>query len=345
MRVSSTLLLDNAVAIVVLLAWLIYMIAANQWALFATRWPVTLVMMAGGFIAGSTPMGGGVIAYPVMVLGLKRTPNEFRTFSLMMQSIGMTSASWKIVRSFKDHLRPLLLTSCICLSFFGYNIGYYLVQLSGNIVQTVYFTKMFILTVLLQIYITYVHPPERSLSLDLTLRQLPYIVPVTLIGGIATSMTGTGSDIWVYLFYRLMYNTEEILTTNHTVIIMSATSIFAFYNGWIIQRDISEKLWQDWICAIPSVLIMAPVGAWVANRWFKQSLWWQMYIYLLESSQMVVGFALTISKAWETIAICLSMLGASGLGFVGRYIWVDRKRILERQQQTSKDEKPLISEA
>ena len=339
------ILWNHAFNAVVLTTWLGYMIAANRWSIYAEGWPVALVMMAAGFIAGSTPMGGGVIAYPILVLALGNTPLEFRTFSLMMQSIGMTSASWRILRSFKDHLNALLLTTGFVLSFIGYNLGYYWVtpNLSGPMVQTVYFTKMFFLTVLMHAYIDYVNPAERSTDLSLRARQLAVFVPVVLVGGIATSMTGTGSDIWTYLYYRLFFNTEEILTTNHTVIIMSATSLFAMFNAFVIQtNDVSAKLVNHALCSVPSVLLTAPVGAFVVNRWFKYSPWWKGYIYLLESSQMVAGFALTISKSWQTIAASVGMLAVGVSSLFGRYMLVDRARKnTERKESISRDETEL----
>lgn len=322
---------EHAFTTTVLLAWLIFMSVTHRWSVFATGWPVTLVMMAAGFIAGSTPMGGGVIAYPMLVLALHNTPLEFRTFSLMMQSIGMTSASWKIIHTFRENIQPLLLTTCLSLSFVGYNIGYYLVapNLSGPMVQTIYFTKMFFLTVLLHMYIDYVNPKERATTLPISTRQLLVLAPVTLLGGIATSMTGTGSDIWVYLYYRLFFNTEEILTTNHTVILMSATSLFALYNATIIQNDVSTKLFDYALCSVPSVLITAPIGAYVVNRWFKYSPWWKRYIYLLETSQYVAGFVLTISRSWETITVSVGMLAAGISGLLARYIYRDRHRTVQ----------------
>ena len=32
---------------------------------FTDHWPMTVAMILGSFLAGSTPLGGGVVAYPV----------------------------------------------------------------------------------------------------------------------------------------------------------------------------------------------------------------------------------------------------------------------------------------
>ena len=45
---------------------------------------------------GMTSEGGGAVAFPVMTLALKIKPSIARDFSLMIQSVGMTAASFTI---------------------------------------------------------------------------------------------------------------------------------------------------------------------------------------------------------------------------------------------------------
>ena len=59
-------------------------------------YPLMVAMIFGSMIAGSTPLGGGVVAFPVTVLILNFSPAEGRDFSLLIQSIGMTAASFLI---------------------------------------------------------------------------------------------------------------------------------------------------------------------------------------------------------------------------------------------------------
>lgn len=63
---------------------------------FRTYYPLSVAMIFGSMIAGSTPLGGGVVAFPISVLVIGFSPSQGRDFSLMIQSIGMTSASYLI---------------------------------------------------------------------------------------------------------------------------------------------------------------------------------------------------------------------------------------------------------
>ena len=53
---------------------------------------MALVMIGGSLVAGSTPMGGGTVAFPALVLGFQESPAMARDFGLAIQSVGMTSA-------------------------------------------------------------------------------------------------------------------------------------------------------------------------------------------------------------------------------------------------------------
>ena len=53
-------------------------------------------MIFGSLAAGATSEGGASIAFPVMTLAFGITPVIARDFSLMIQSVGMTSASFTI---------------------------------------------------------------------------------------------------------------------------------------------------------------------------------------------------------------------------------------------------------
>ena len=44
-------------------------------------------MVLGSFIAGATPLGGGVVAFPVSVLVLNLSPKEGRDFTSFIQSV------------------------------------------------------------------------------------------------------------------------------------------------------------------------------------------------------------------------------------------------------------------
>ena len=60
-------------------------------------WPMTLAMILGSLIAGSTPLGGGVVAFPVAVIVINFTAPQGRDFAVLIQSVGMNAAGYLLV--------------------------------------------------------------------------------------------------------------------------------------------------------------------------------------------------------------------------------------------------------
>ena len=80
------------------------MLGQNLWANVFQYWPATCAMVVGSFIAGSTPLGGGVVAFPVTVLVLGFTSEESRDASVLVQSIGMNAAAYLLLTTKRDLL-------------------------------------------------------------------------------------------------------------------------------------------------------------------------------------------------------------------------------------------------
>src|SRR6516225_6832874 len=76
----------------VFVAWLILLVSCRCASTVSSHWPMSLVMILGSVVAGSTPMGGGTVAFPILVLAFKRSPASARDFAYIIQSVGMTSA-------------------------------------------------------------------------------------------------------------------------------------------------------------------------------------------------------------------------------------------------------------
>ena len=98
-----------------------FCLALTGWALLVTRlvdfsflaahWFYPAIMVLGGFVAGITPEGGGAVAFPMLSVFFEVERSMARDFSLMIQSVGMTSASiFILTRPATDlrSFRPLL---------------------------------------------------------------------------------------------------------------------------------------------------------------------------------------------------------------------------------------------
>ncbi len=73
--------------------WFILFNLLNDLQFLADHWYYPVIMILGAFVAGVTPEGGGAVAFPILNIFLSIDREMARDFSLMIQSIGMTSAS------------------------------------------------------------------------------------------------------------------------------------------------------------------------------------------------------------------------------------------------------------
>src|SRR5260370_42627769 len=77
---------------VFLAVWAVLMFGFGLLPEVVRQWPIALVMILGSVVAGSTPMGGGAVSFPFLVLWLGIPPDIPRNFGLVIQALGMTSA-------------------------------------------------------------------------------------------------------------------------------------------------------------------------------------------------------------------------------------------------------------
>lgn len=325
--IAGTFVKNNLLSIAILVAWASYMASQNAWHIFETGWPMTVTNVFASFVAGSTPLGSGAVSYPVMVLVLNVVSNNARTCALMIQSVGMSCASYRLLRLHNETLNANSLLYMMLTGAVGYNIGYYLVRLPGDYVKSIYFSLTLSLGVLIQAYVNkFIKNVERNDTLTIRPKDLFGFFPVTILGGILISMVGTGIDVVLYVYFRLAHNTEELVTTNHTIIVQSFMVLFGFYNALVINPgDITPIVMTYWLCSVPAVVVFAPVGSYVANRWITNRENLNKYVYVLEIFQYVSGFVITIARQWQTIVISSCIVGSTALSLAFRYAWYDRK--------------------
>src|SRR3981081_178871 len=77
---------------VFLTIWAVLMFGFGLLPEVVRQWPMAAVMILGSMVAGSTPMGGGAVSFPFLVLWLHIPPDIARNFALVIQALGMTSA-------------------------------------------------------------------------------------------------------------------------------------------------------------------------------------------------------------------------------------------------------------
>eukprot|EP01093_Parvamoeba_rugata_P015282 TRINITY_DN5300_c0_g1_i2.p1 TRINITY_DN5300_c0_g1~~TRINITY_DN5300_c0_g1_i2.p1 ORF type:complete len:228 (+),score=31.25 TRINITY_DN5300_c0_g1_i2:117-800(+) len=106
--------------------WLWLMIDQAQWTTALEHWPMALAMAVGSYAAGSTPMGGGTVGFPVLVLLFELPASLGRDFSFAIQAIGMTSASIFILAR-RQPLAKAILNGAIAGSLIGTPLGIFFI--------------------------------------------------------------------------------------------------------------------------------------------------------------------------------------------------------------------------
>lgn len=276
-------------SLLIFIAWLIYMFISHQWYLFISHWIMSLVMIAGSFIAGSTAESGGAFAFPVMTLIFNIPPDVVRNFSLAIQSIGMTSASFYIFTKKIPIDRKYLFLSTIGGTA-GIIIGtvFILHLVSPEYIKMLFFSFWLSFAFVL-FYLNQIKKREVNESLpDLNNSQKTVLIVIGVFGGILTSILGSGLDIFTFSYVTMRYNLSEKVATPTSVIIMTFNSIAGVLLHIFIFNGIGAGEFDLLKVCIPVVIFGAPLGVYFVYRVKRTQIARLLYIILL--LQFIIAF-------------------------------------------------------
>jgi len=244
--------------------WAALVFGGGLWREVLAQWPIALAMALGSYVAGSTPMGGGTIGFPVLVLLFDFPAALGRNFGLVIQSVGMTSAAIFIVcRRVPVEFR--ITAWAIAGSTLGLLVGSFVVAplLSDATVKLVFaclWASFGVLTLIKNREICAFDrvasiTPEASRNLGLL---------IGVIGGVTTALTGVGIDMLLYVCLVLLYRMDLQVAVPSSVIAMAATSLLGTaLHLWI--GDLDRELFLKWMAASPVVILGAPLGAFLVS--------------------------------------------------------------------------------
>lgn len=153
-------------------------------------------MIFGSIVAGMTSEGGGAVAFPVMTLALKEDAKTARDFSMLIQSVGMTAASFAILYM-NVQVEYNSIAFCIVGSIGGSILGFHVIDKNLTPPQK----KMLFVCIWFAFAFSLFLLNRRSGRK--TYRQIPKMnwwkcIVLTangFLGGIFTSFAGSGLDI------------------------------------------------------------------------------------------------------------------------------------------------------
>ena len=127
------------------------------------------------------------------------------------------------------------------------------------------------------------------------------------LGGVFTSIGGSGLDISSFAVLTLFFCVSERVSTPTSIILMAANSIVAFIWRALVQNAIDPESWRMWLCCVPIVCFGAPLGSLLMTRWHRLVI--AALVVFTDVSQL--GGALYVVRPWssahttEPLYLCL----------------------------------------
>lgn len=292
---------------VVWTGWLIAMASGDRWHLFAAGWPITITMVFGSLIAGSTSVGGGAVAFPVMTLLLGASPETARDFALMIQTVGMNGAAFLIF-----FLRVPVERRAILYGTVGGAIGV-MTGLSHVHVPPDYAKLLFMsiwMAFALALYCVNRYRDrevQRSIA-GFRPRHALLLVVTGVVGGLVSSIIGTGLDICAFSLLVLWLRIDEKVATPTAVVLMAWNSTLGFlFKQTFLPGGMDPAAIAWWWVAIPVVVVGAPVGAWFIRTRSRHCVAGILYVAIIAQFLWAV-YVLKVYQQPRLAAFCLTVI-------------------------------------
>ncbi|KAL1514935.1 hypothetical protein AB1Y20_004013 [Prymnesium parvum] len=288
---------------------------------FAEYYPMTIAMIGGSLIAGSTPLGGGVVAFPVAVLIIGFSAAEGRDFTVLIQTIGMNAAGYLIILT-KPHLLDFTLVSAFIIFgvpgiLFGLslNVSPFYIVLTFQILVLEFAFIFFYLNILAPRDSPSAVPTQQRTSRGPDTKPMRSVlaygsmVLAAFAGGFITSKVGSGSDIVLYAYGLLIWNiivpeskrfSDTSLTASSVVVMGILSLVTSFCRA--MTFDISSDVLFCWGATSWVVCIGAPMGSLLLTPGLRAQM--RIVFYLLAIAQFV-GFAVLRVKSEVTAWIII----------------------------------------
>jgi len=277
--------------------WFLVVSLGNHWQDIADHWGIAVAMAAGGYAAGATPMGGGTVGFPILVLLFQESPNLGRDFSFAVQSIGMTSASIFIICRRQPVEWPMVRWAMMG-SLIGTPLGIlFIAPLIPPLVIKVIFAIVWCSFGVLHLYrlkelarheglAPGAHRFDRNAGLLIGL----------LAGATVASITGVGIDMVLYAVLVLLCQADLKIAIPSSVIIMAWTSLVGIATK-SLTTGVQPGVFENWLAAAPIVALGAPLGAFIVDKIGRAPT-----LYFV--SLLCIGqFVWTVSDEWTRLGM------------------------------------------
>ncbi len=296
---------------IVLSGWFWYMFQNDSFEIYTRQWATVITMILGSFIAGASPEGSAAVAYPIFTLILKIDPPVARNFAFAIQSIGMTSASLLIIgmRLKVDWNYIIFVTIG---GVFGLFLGtYYVVPYISPVQAKLFFVSLYLsFGIALWMQNRRQHREVFDKIENFKNSDKGRLIAFGLVGGIISSIFGTGINIFTFCLMTIYYRVSEKVATPSSVIIMTIETILGLFIHTQLTKDFQPEAFEIWLACVPFVAIFAPLGAFVISKMPRKGIATLLYWILIIQ---FFGAMIVIKPSLFQFSLCMLVL-ASGIG-------------------------------
>lgn len=283
--------------------WLTIVVTGDRWITLAEHWGIAVAMAIGSYFAGSTPMGGGTVGFPVLVLLFDQPAKMGRDFSFAVQSIGMVSAS-VLIFCMRQKLELRLLKWSLFGATLGTPLGIVLVApyVPELVVKFTFATLWAAFGMLHFAKIKEIARMQGHSKLSSRLdRNIGF--GVGFLGGMTiASTTGVGIDLALYIVIVLLSRSDLKVAIPTSVILMAWTSVVGISTLNLLAASqperftLSDGLFENWLAAAPVVAIGAPIGV-IMVRLVPRA-----FTLLVVSGLCIIQFIWTVRNEWDNMS-------------------------------------------
>lgn len=226
-----------AISAGVTVAWLVYVTVVGHWGRVIDHWGAAVTMVFGSFVAGSTPQGGGAVAFPVFTKVLDVPTDVARSFSLCIQTVGMGTAALAILVT-RRRIEWRAVGIGIPLAVAGFLVGLYVLGDSSrpfwpSRLPGPYVKVTFTIVLAAMAFVVYLGSRVLIRKLEsglppMNTRLRIALVTAGFLGGIASALVGSGADVFIFLFVVVLFGVDPRIGVPSSVLVMAAISVMGF---------------------------------------------------------------------------------------------------------------------
>ena len=281
------------------LIWLVAVLATDSFGRALDHWQSSLTMTFGSFLAGSSPAGGGAVAFPVFTKVLDVPAPVARTFALSIQAVGTTTAA-AIMLLARRPLEPRVIVTGALAGGAGFLAALFLLgdrqtPFWAPTVPAPYVKVTFTIILAATSYIMFV--TLRARGHDHGAARIPHwnrrvwtgLILVAFVGGAISTMIGTGVNVLLFLFAVTMAGLHPRVGVASSIVTMAVISLLGLVVLGIGDGQLDVELGAGgdvvavggaavgplpserydllglWLAAVPIVVWGAPLGTYVVH--------------------------------------------------------------------------------